>query len=129
LIGAALHDIGKLIELDTDNIGAADYSLAGNLFGHLYLGIQMVEQVASTGRYDRNEVVQIEHMIASHHGKQEFGAIQTPHTLEAQVLNFIDDMDAKIYVFENELSQLESGELATTGKTMLQNARVWKPAQ
>lgn len=46
LAGTALHDIGKLSELETDNLGVADYSVDGNLFGHSLIGCEMVTKAA-----------------------------------------------------------------------------------
>lgn len=126
IIGCVLHDIGKLQELETDGLGVADYSILGNLFGHLYLGAQMVDKEAAKGNYNPEEVMLLEHMIVSHHGKLEFDAIKTPRTLEAQVLNYIDDMDAKIYAFESRLESAEPGEMVQ-GNLMLGNAMLYKP--
>jgi len=36
------------------------------------------------------------HMILSHHGKLEFGSPKLPMIPEALVLNFLDDLDAKM---------------------------------
>lgn len=126
IIGCALHDIGKLQELDTDELGVADYSVVGNLFGHLLLGVQMVANEAAKGDYNPEEVMLLEHMIASHHGKLEYDAIKTPRTVEAQVLSYIDDMDAKIYAFEHALESVEPGEMGQ-GNMMLGNAKLYKP--
>ena len=126
VLGCVLHDIGKLQELDTDELGVADYSIAGNLFGHLLLGVQMVANEAAKGDYNPEEVMLLEHMIASHHGKLEYDAIKTPRTIEAQVLHYIDDMDAKIYAFETGLDSVEPGAMGQ-GNLMLGNAKIYKP--
>ena len=71
LAGTALHDIGKLSELETDNLGVADYSVDGNLFGHSLIGCEMVTKAASKNIYDEEKVRLLKHMIASHHGTLE----------------------------------------------------------
>jgi 3'-5' exoribonuclease len=38
----------------------------------------------------------LKHMILSHHGQYEFGSPKRPKTLEATVLNYLDDLDSKI---------------------------------
>ena len=44
ICGTILHDIGKLKELDTDNLGTAEYTIPGTLFGHSTLGIEMIDK-------------------------------------------------------------------------------------
>ena len=56
LAGTALHDIGKLSELETDNLGVADYSVDGNLFGHSLIGCEMVTKAASKNIYDEEKL-------------------------------------------------------------------------
>ena len=42
------------------------------------------------------------HMILSHHGKLEFGSPKLPMIPEALVLNFVDDLDAKMQAIASE---------------------------
>ena len=44
LAGIMLHDIGKIYELETDDMGNASYTADGSLFGHLLMGIEMVDR-------------------------------------------------------------------------------------
>ena len=112
VIGAALHDIGKLTELDTDIMGNARYTNDGLLFGHLFIGAEMVREKAEKGSYSEETVKRIVHMIISHHGKMEYGAVRPPMTKEAIMLNFIDDMDAKIYAVEDAVKDVPEGEMS-----------------
>lgn len=112
LAGTALHDIGKLSELETDNLGVADYSVDGNLFGHSLIGCEMVTKAASKNIYDEEKVRLLKHMIASHHGTLEFGAITKPSIPEAMLLHEIDMIDAQMYQYEQTLEKLEPGEMS-----------------
>lgn len=95
IAGAILHDIGKLQELSYRV--TTDYSVEGNLIGHITLGAQLVRE---TGRaipdFPPDVLVQIEHLVLSHHGQRAMGSPVEPMTVEAFILAAIDDLDAKI---------------------------------
>ena len=126
MCGTALHDIGKLYELDTDDLGSADYSVDGRLFGHAVIGMEMVAEEAKNGPYNDEEVRQIRHMIASHHGSLEYGAITTPATPEAFLLHEIDMIDSRMYIFEKEMGKTEPGQM-TDRIFALENSSLYKP--
>lgn len=99
LLGALLHDLGKVLELDMDK--EISYSDEGKLLGHILLGIGMLEELmqkSGTGRIVRNKLI---HMIASHHGRYEWQSPKKPMFLEAQILHLADMMDAEIWKFKN----------------------------
>lgn len=104
--GVYLHDIGKLMELDTSIMGSAEYTLTGSLLGHLYLGMNLLEDYALRFKIPEDTKLQLLHMMASHHGKQEYGAIVVPKTLEAEMLHFLDMIDSKMYAMEDALSNM-----------------------
>ncbi len=95
ITGAILHDIGKITEFEyTTHI---DYSDKGRLFGHIVLGVEMITDKINNIKSFPNELeMLLKHMIISHHGVREFGSPETPKSLEAVLLNMIDDIDAKI---------------------------------
>ncbi len=100
LAGVLLHDIGKLKELQ-ENVGLVDYTSTGRLKGHLVIGSEMVAQAAGTIQgFPEDLLVQIQHMILSHHGKLEFGSPTLPMTTEAVLLSYIDDLDSKMNLIE-----------------------------
>ena len=47
----------------------------------------------------------LRHMILAHHGKMEFGSPKLPHLKEAEILFFIDNIDAKMNMFEKSLQE------------------------
>jgi 3'-5' exoribonuclease len=100
LAGVLLHDIGKLKELQSD-MGLIEYTPEGRLKGHLVIGSELVAAEASTLRDFPPEVLtQLQHLILSHHGRQEFGSPTVPMTVEAFLLSQIDEMDAKMNLME-----------------------------
>ncbi|MDZ4849083.1 MAG: OB-fold nucleic acid binding domain-containing protein [Pirellulaceae bacterium] len=100
LLGTMLHDIGKLEELSFE--GELTYSDPGQLIGHLVQGVQMLDRKIVEVEHqrgsslDRELVWRLQHMIVSHHGHLEHGSPRVPMTLEAIVLHYLDDMDAKV---------------------------------
>lgn len=108
---AILHDIGKLRELQMDNLGNAEYTIEGNLYGHLYLGAVMIREACSACGIDENSktIQLLIHMILSHHGKMEYGAVKTPATREAYVLHILDDLDSKLWIYEDTMKNTEPG--------------------
>jgi 3'-5' exoribonuclease len=123
--GALLHDIGKLLELDTDEFGASEYTVDGSLFGHLMIGVSMVKENGEALGVNDTTLKQLLHIIASHHGKQEFGAISLPATPEAFAVYMADILDSRMYVFEKCLDEMQPGEFSER-QTMLDGARVYK---
>jgi 3'-5' exoribonuclease len=104
LTGVILHDIGKIRELAWD-IGF-EYTVEGSLLGHIQIGIALVEKTidALPGFPERLRTLVV-HMILSHHGKLEFGSPKLPMIPEALVLNFLDDLDAKMQAVTNEFNK------------------------
>jgi len=96
LAGVVLHDIGKLQELAYDG-GSASYTRDGNLVGHIALGLMLVrEAINGISGFPAELRSQIEHLVASHHGTREYGSPTEPKTVEAFILNAVDELDAKI---------------------------------
>jgi 3'-5' exoribonuclease len=110
--GALLHDIGKTVELQNE-VGVIDYTSIGRLKGHIVIGSEFVAREAETVKgFPRELLVHIQHLILSHHGRQEFGSPVVPMTAEAMLLSFIDDMDAKMNLVEQLRTKLTTDEPA-----------------
>jgi len=104
LVGAFLHDIGKIDELSYDR--EMVYTDEGQLIGHLVMAAGMLDaKVAEAEKLagepiPRETVLRLKHMILSHHGQYEHGSPKLPMTLEAVALCFLDNLDAKINAFD-----------------------------
>lgn len=128
-----LHDIGKLKELATDELGIAEYTEDGNLLGHTIIGLSMVDETATAlfgKEMDENtseQIRQLKHAIASHHGKMEWGAISIPATREAMLLHELDMVDSRLYQFEKVEEGLEPG-MMSERITTLDGVKVYRPA-
>jgi 3'-5' exoribonuclease len=108
LSGAALHDIGKVHELSYE--GAFDYTDEGRLLGHLYMGAEYVDRVCSAlPGFPEGKRMLLKHMILSHHGELEYGSPKRPKTLEAVLLHFVENMDAKVTAFHDAMEGLREG--------------------
>ena len=104
LTGVILHDIGKIRELTWD-VGF-DYSVEGVLIGHIQMGVDLVEKtIAALPGFPERLRALIVHMILAHHGKLEFGSPKLPMIPEALVLNFVDDLDAKLQAMKSEFEK------------------------
>ena len=104
LTGVVLHDIGKVRELAWE-IGF-EYTVEGTLLGHIQIGIELVEKaIDSLPDFPPRLKTLVLHLILSHHGKLEFGSPKLPMILEALVLNFIDDLDAKMQAVASEFEK------------------------
>lgn len=126
LCGTALHDIGKIWEYKTSPYGDAEMTSSGILFGHLYMGAVLIKQYSGKDNYNPEKIKLLVHMILSHHGKREFGAVALPAIPEALVLSHVDDLDAKMYVFDETYNTLESGGL-TEKKDFMLDTKLYKP--
>lgn len=105
--GIILHDLGKTIEL-SGPIGTT-YTLEGELLGHICIMSDEVARTAEKLGIEGEEVILLRHLILAHHGKYEFGSPKLPMVKEAEILNFIDNIDARMQMFDKNLSSVEAG--------------------
>jgi 3'-5' exoribonuclease len=95
IAGAALHDIGKLRELESGP-GGTEYTPAGCLIGHVLQGRDIVREAAAGRKIDPELMLRLEHVIVSHQRLPEWGAPKPPMTPEALIVHHADDLDAKM---------------------------------
>ncbi|TRL66259.1 3'-5' exoribonuclease YhaM [Staphylococcus haemolyticus] len=103
-----LHDLGKVRELSGPV--ATTYTVEGNLLGHISIASDEVAEAAKELGIDGEEVMLLRHMILAHHGKMEFGSPKLPHLKEAEILFFIDNIDAKMNMFEKAFKKTDKGQ-------------------
>ena len=133
LTGVILHDIGKVRELAWD-VGF-EYTIEGTLLGHIQMGLEMVEKtIAGLPGFPPRLKTLVEHLILSHHGKLEFGSPKLPMIPEALVLNFLDDLDAKMQAVANEFEKCAregkpgdelTGRVWALDQRQLLNSKAW----
>lgn len=103
ILGAKLHDIGKIYELYYD--GPFKYTLRGEMEGHIVIGVQMIDEAINKNRelYSEEFIRRIKGCIVQHHGKLEYGSPRELKLEEAFIINYADSIDATM----NKISRLK----------------------
>lgn len=122
--GIILHDIGKVIEL-TGPVATA-YTVEGNLLGHISIMVTEIGLAANELKIEGEEVMLLQHLVLSHHGKEEYGSPKKPMIQEAEILHYIDNIDAKMNMLTRALSKTKPGEF-TERLFPLDNRSFYKP--
>jgi 3'-5' exoribonuclease len=107
--GVLLHDLAKIGELESNTLGFSEYSKKGQLLGHLIMGINEIENAGRSLGISEEVIIILQHMVASHHYEPEYGSPKKPLILEAELLHYIDMIDARVYDFENALKNVDKG--------------------
>ena len=95
IAGAMLHDIGKLVTYQcNEQTSQFEMTMQGKFYEHIVAGIQMVAASDAATKYPQIAML-LEHIIAAHHGKLEYGSPVVPCMVEAMVINFADELSAK----------------------------------
>ena len=127
--GVILHDICKILEMDSDEYGVvADYTMEGKLLGHIIQGIKEIDSEGEKIGIAREKSVVLQHMVLSHHYEPEFGSPKKPMTPEAELLHFLDIIDARMFDFEHALEGIEPGQF-TDKLWLLDNRNLYKATE
>lgn len=112
MAGVIVHDMGKIDEYTAPLL--SEYSTQGKLLGHISIAHANFVNVSSElGLENTEEALMLRHMILSHHGQLEYGSPVMPMFKEAEVLNIIDNLDARTNMFEKVYADLGEGEFST----------------
>jgi 3'-5' exoribonuclease len=122
--GVILHDLGKVIELSGPV--SASYTLEGKLLGHIPIMVGEISKAAEHLGISGEEIVVLQHMVLSHHGKAEWGSPKPPMVKEAEILHYIDNLDAKMNMIDRALEKIKPGEF-TERIYALENRSFYKP--
>ena len=110
LAGTLLHDIAKAEEFTCSSLGlVTDYSVKGQLLGHLVMGAQEVAKIAEELGMAEEKSVLLQHMLLSHHGQPEFGAAVLPQCAESELLSMIDKIDSRMEIYQEAMEETPVG--------------------
>ncbi|MGI6736353.1 MAG: 3'-5' exoribonuclease YhaM family protein [Anaerovoracaceae bacterium] len=127
--GVILHDMQKLNEINANELGiSSGYSFEGQMLGHLVMGVRELDRQARELHIPREKTILLEHMVLSHHYEPEYGSPVRPLFPEAEVLHYLDILDARLYDMENALDKTEPGDFSERVWT-LENRRLYKQKQ
>ena len=92
----------------------------------MFIGARIVEDVSRELNIPEEKMRILTHMILSHHGNPEWGAVARPCTPEAQALFLIDMMSARLEMYRVEYENLESGQMSDVANRGLDGVRVFR---
>ena len=124
ITGAILHDFGKMIELEGPAV--FHYTLEGKLLGHISIMCSEIRKAAEELKITSETPILLEHMVLSHHGKQEYGSPVLPLTKEALLLSIVDLLDSKMMIVSKALEDTKEGEF-TQKIFHIDNCSFYKP--
>ncbi|MGJ9459322.1 3'-5' exoribonuclease YhaM [Oceanobacillus sp. CF4.6] len=122
--GIILHDLGKLKELS--GVITTSYTLEGKLLGHIPIMVEEIGLMARELQIEGEEVLILQHLVLSHHGKAEWGSPTPPLVREAELLHLIDLIDAKMNMLNRALDKINPGEF-TERLFAMDNRAFYKP--
>jgi len=118
IAGAILHDVGKLREFEYQY--KIDYSDEGRLLSHIVIGLKMIdEKLDKLQNFPKDLEILLKHLVVSHHGSREFGSPEVPKTIEAVLLNYVDEIDSKVNGIRDFIAQEDTGENWTSYHKLL----------
>ncbi len=107
--GVLLHDLAKIGELSSNELGIAEYSKTGQLLGHIIMGVEELDRAGRQMGVSEEVLLLLKHMIVSHHYEAEYGSPKKPMFLEAELLHHIDLIDARVYDYQNATRNVAPG--------------------
>lgn len=100
ITGALVHDIGKVNSYSVG--GFFDYTDEGRLVGHIVSGDELIDRkIQKITDFPRDLALKLKHLILSHQGQLEFASPVVPKTIEAIILHYADELDAKADAFSH----------------------------
>jgi 3'-5' exoribonuclease len=125
LTGTLLHDFAKQEEFSFSSLGlVTDYSVKGQLLGHLVMGAQEAAETAKELGVPEEKSLLLQHLILSHHGEPEFGAAVRPVCAEAEMLAAIDMLDSRMEIYAETLAEIPVG--AFSGRVFALDKKIYR---
>ncbi len=126
ITGVIIHDMEKIHEIESNELGVSPgYSFEGRLLGHIVQGIKTIDRLTLEMDFPREKAIMLEHMILSHHYEPEFGSPKRPLFPEAEILHYLDIIDARMFDMEEALASTKPGEFSDRVFT-LDNRQLYK---
>ncbi len=108
--GVILHDMGKMDEMSVNDSGlVSEYTTEGMLLGHLVQGVKNIEKIGTGLGINPEKILLIQHMLLSHHYIPEHGSPKSPAFPEAELLHYLDIVDARMYDMNKAMESTEPG--------------------
>ena len=124
--GIILHDMAKTREMDSSTLGiVSDYTPEGQLLGHITEGVKLIENAAEKTGASNEVTMLLQHMVLSHHYEPEYGSPVKPMIPEAELLHYLDIIDARLYDMKKASSETEKGKFSERIWS-LENRKVYK---
>ena len=113
MAGVILHDMEKINEIESNELGiSTGYSFEGKMLGHLVQGVKTIDRLARELDIPEEKAIMLEHMMLTHHYEPEFGSPKKPLFPEAEMLHYLDMIDAKMFDMQEALEKTEPGEFS-----------------
>lgn len=110
LSGVIVHDLCKIEELDSDELGIVkDYTPEGLLLGHISIGVARLGEAAKDLGITGEPLLLLQHMLLSHHGEDAYGSPRKPMFPEAEMLHWLDIVDARMNEIDTALAKVPPG--------------------
>lgn len=125
LSGVLIHDLAKIDEYDQAIL--SQYTAQGKLLGHIsMMHAHLYDIIKDLDLLDTEESLLLRHLVLSHHGQLEFGSPVKPMVVEAEILNFLDNVDARMNMFDKLLKDVDGGNFSPR-EFALENRSFYKP--
>lgn len=127
LCGVVLHDLCKLDEISSNEQGVPqDYTIPGMLLGHISMGMDMVRTAGQAVSLPEEKIMLLQHLLLSHHELPEYGSPRPPMLPEAEVLQTVDRLDARLFAIREALQGVPNGSFSDRVRSM-DGRRFYKP--
>jgi len=97
ITSALLHDIGKCTSYTIES-GLPQIKHSEYMVGHAVFAL---EKIAIAEKVLKRKFNRIKHLICSHQGKREYGAVKTPAMKEAFILHYADMLSGQFGVLDS----------------------------
>lgn len=110
--GIIIHDLAKIGELISNELGMAEYSKEGQFLGHIIMGVEELDRAGRIVGASEEAILLLKHIVISHHYEPEYGSPKKPLFLEAELLHHIDMIDARVYDYQNAVKSIDAGQFS-----------------